>query len=47
VGSEVHIHAFMADPEGSHAVRRQIAGPIAQSQALARQIADDLVRNAG
>jgi hydroxymethylbilane synthase len=47
VGSQVHIHAFMADPEGSHVVRRQIAGPIAQSQALARQIADDLVRNAG
>jgi hydroxymethylbilane synthase len=44
VGRRVHIHAFMADPDARHLARRRIEGPIDQSQALARQIADDLMK---
>jgi hydroxymethylbilane synthase len=44
VDGQVHIHAFIADPEGRHWVRRQIAGPTDRAQALAREIAEDLVK---
>jgi hydroxymethylbilane synthase len=44
VGRQVRVHAFLAHPDARGLVRRRIEGPVEQSQALARQIADDLMK---
>jgi len=44
VDGEVHLHAFMADPKGTHLVRRQARGPLDRYQALAQQTAAELVK---
>ena len=46
-GDVVHLHTFMADPEGTHVAHRQIVGPPEQTLALAQRIAADLVKAVG
>jgi len=46
-GKGIRLHAFMADPEGAHLVRRQIKGPLDQYLALAQRTAADLVKAVG
>jgi hydroxymethylbilane synthase len=46
-GNKVHLHAFMADPDGRRLVRRKLSGPPEKAQALAQRIAADLAKAVG
>lgn len=46
-GDEIEIHAFISDPQGENFFRRQIVGPAVKAQALAKQLAQELLQDGG
>ena len=47
IGDNIEICAFISDLQGEKFVRREIVGPASKGQALAQQIAQELLQDGG
>jgi hydroxymethylbilane synthase len=46
-GEEIEIHAFIADAEGRHMIRKLAAGPVSEAVSLGEQVAQELLDAGG